>query len=161
MKQILVGLPRFITQSIDWYDGLRRSVMNPFKTSWKILLRRLLVNFKLFLKFLTNFFPRQRILFISSYSMRSISGNLDKWNFHKVEPFLLVPRICFIKSPLFQSDNWNPRLVELSINETIFLVQQATLSRISGTFVKDHLKNVQIILLTLNVPIPDKVNKLS
>ena len=74
MKQILVGLPRFITQSIDWYDGLRRSVMNPFKTSWKILLRRLLVNFKLFLKFLTKFFPQ-----VENIIHFQLQYALDKW----------------------------------------------------------------------------------
>ena len=56
------------------------------------------------------------------YSVRSISGNLDEWNFHKMEPIFPVPWIWFIRFFFFQSDNWNPRLLELSISGTIFLV---------------------------------------
>ena len=87
--------------------------------------------------------PHLRCLWIrlcSRYNVRSISGTLDKWNLHKMEQIFPVPWIWFIKSFFFESDNWNPRLVERSISWTIFLVQWDIFSRISGTFLKNHLK---------------------
>ena len=44
-----------------------------------------------------------------SYSLLSISGTPDKWNFRLVELISPVPWICFKKPLLFYSDKWNPR----------------------------------------------------
>ena len=58
-----------------------------------------------FLMQIINFkhFPTQR------YSLLSVSGTPDKWNFRLVEPISLVLWICINKPLLFYSDKWNPR----------------------------------------------------
>ena len=43
------------------------------------------------------------------YSLLSISGTPDKWNFRLVKPISPVPWICINKPLLFYSDKWNPR----------------------------------------------------